>query len=373
MYKDIILQRELDLECWHVLGQVAKGEKRMELMPVLMRVKQQGKTDARDIAEHLFFESEARRVVASRVLYIAQTLGLLEEQDKYFVLTADGETAIDTEQVFVPEDGVWTVWASNDPLLDGAILRVDVWREPSSIEENRKKGKDAEKKRPMKYLPHWLRGSVGLVTTPAANADGGAIRVDGFQDKGESIAYESTLKLRWNVSASTLQLVGSLNGRDVNTALPAPNLSVADVWQQLLEGEELWSQWDQSYEALRVDFESTDPSTREAMTCDLDFAKPQIRGFGDFVLCTVASVARRADTALDAQLWAQWRLQERIRDYATAQRFAQWQQEAAQPFTDEFQPRLPQRDEMANKAWHERGALPAPSVWHLVAAKDWGM
>ena len=171
MNNNIILERSVPVRCWHVLGKVAKTRKRPELMPVLLRARETGGTDARDLAEHLLFEPRSRRVVAERLLHITHTYGLVkkkehepgawsirgskdpfpltflpfpsalgrspspyegihgkEERNGVFALTEAGETAIDTGEVLVPEYGTWSILESEDPLLPFRILRIDPWR-----------------------------------------------------------------------------------------------------------------------------------------------------------------------------------------------------------------------------------------------------
>ena len=105
MNRRIILERSVTVGCWRVVGQVAKSQRRTELVPVLMRADENDGTDARDLAEHLLFESRSRRVVANRLLRIATAYGLVEESSRDFVLTEAGKRAIHTGEVFVPEDG----------------------------------------------------------------------------------------------------------------------------------------------------------------------------------------------------------------------------------------------------------------------------
>ena len=372
MSKNIILQRTIEVKCWRVIGQVAKAEKRMELISVLQRASDAGATDAEDIAKHLLFEAGSRRIVAARMLQMAQACSLLEERRGKFVLTDDGDMAIRTGRVFVPEEGAWTVWASNDPMLSGVVLRIDEWDEPSAFDEIWGGNKEDAKKRPFQKLPQWLTNTIGAVAVPSA-AGGVAIRIDELQPKGDSVPPESALKLVWDVSAGTLQLVGRLNGRDVKTALQVPDVTAAMVWRQMLEGEQYWEQWDVACDALRVEFDTTDAAEREAMTSDLVFDQPNIAGLGSFDQTTVPRIALRAAAEDDAQAWAAWRLKQRIRDYASNVRFAQWTQEAAQPFADEFNLILPNRADMACDAWSKRGDQPASGVWHLVAAEDWRM
>ena len=57
----IVLKRSVDVQCWHVQGDVGFPARREELMAVLLRVQENPLTDAGDIAEHLLFERLARR------------------------------------------------------------------------------------------------------------------------------------------------------------------------------------------------------------------------------------------------------------------------------------------------------------------------
>ncbi|MEO0603486.1 MAG: hypothetical protein AAF211_18755, partial [Myxococcota bacterium] len=148
MMHRIYLRRTVAVRCWRVVGRIAKTTKRAELRPVLLRAQEQGETDAGDIAGHLLFESRSRRVVAERLLRIAEVYGLLERNDRRYRLTDQGQEAIATAQVFVPEHGTWTVWASNDPLLATPILRVDPWSEPTAYDEVWGNERDKARERP---------------------------------------------------------------------------------------------------------------------------------------------------------------------------------------------------------------------------------
>ena len=75
--KNINVRRKIEVRSWRVIGQVVKAAKRAELMPVLLRARERGATDAGDVAGHLLFESGSRRVVAQRLLHIAERYGLL--------------------------------------------------------------------------------------------------------------------------------------------------------------------------------------------------------------------------------------------------------------------------------------------------------
>lgn len=135
MNLNITLKRKVDIQGWHVIGQIAKPRNREELDPVLLRARENNGTNSKDVAKHLLC-SPSREVVARRLLQIGVSLGLLEkERNNEYVLTGRGENAIDTGKIFVPEYGSWTLWTSNDPLLPSPILRIDEFKEEIAIKE----------------------------------------------------------------------------------------------------------------------------------------------------------------------------------------------------------------------------------------------
>jgi hypothetical protein len=365
----INLERMLPVRCWRVIGQVAKAAKRAELMPVLLRARERGETDAGDVAGHLLFESASRRVVAQRLLQIAEVYGLLEQRDRRYRLTETGETALATKQVFVPEHGTWTVWASDDPLLATRILRVEPWAEPTAYDEVWGKERDSSRERKFEKLPQWVRNAVGVVANPLTG--GASLRIDQLQADAEVAEPESTLRVAWDVSAARLRVDGALGGAHVNAVVDAPQIGAEAVWIQLLQADGLWSKWDASARALRVTFEDATPGERESLVRAVTFQRPKFASVGAFDKTTVEGVALRASSGRDADRWAAWRLKSRVTDYATEERFQQWTDAAYAPFS-EFSPGKPTRRSFANDAWKERNERPSSLAWHLVAAEDWG-
>ena len=422
----IILERSVPVRCWRVVGQVAKAEKRPELIPVLLRARETGGTDARDLAGHLLFEPQSRRVVGERLLHIAHGYGLIEtegsnrlfalteagetaidteellvpeheawnirendyplrffplrvdprkgtiayeeingaeERDGVFALTEAGETAIDTEEVLVPERGTWSIWTSDDPLLP-RILRIEPWKEPSA----RKEIFDKVSARRQVALPDWLRDVAGTPIKPAAQ--GTAVRIDELE--GQAAAVDGRLRLRWNVGEGRLQLTGTLEGKKVATELEPPSISLNQIWRTLLKEEVLLDRWDVDREILHVTFDETNETERQAMSRDLEFDSPIIPGYGEFETLTVRGVPITPVTESDAQSWANWRLQLRIRDYATSERYAAWRVEAAEPF-DQYDVELPTRSELFDEFWNPTANRPEPEAWRLAAAEDWNL
>lgn len=366
----IRLTREIRVECWRVVGQVSKAAKRNELQPILLRARELGQTDARDIAEHLLFESGSRRVIAQRLLQIAEQYGLLVQENRQYRLTESGSTALETKQIFVPEHGTWTVCVSKDPLLNSAILRVEPWRESSAYDEVRGEGRDKAPKRRFEKLPRWVRDAEGVITTPLVGST--SLRVDQLEHEGEVADAETTLQAIWDVTGARMRIEGTLGGTRVNAVVGAPEIAADAIWMQLMQAEGLWSAWDGAVAALRVGFDETIASERKSLVRSISFKRPDIESLGAFDATTVEGIALRARTAQDATRWAEWRLRERIQDYAITERFGAWTADAVKPFA-EFDPPTPTRQELAESAWRDRTDRPTPSTWHLVAAEDWSL
>ena len=371
MSRCIILERLVSVGCWRVVGQVARTRRRTELMPVLLRAREAGGTDARDLAGHLLFDSRSRRIVAERLLRIGAVYGLLDENNGVFVLTEAGKQAIDTEEVFVPEDGAWILWASDDPALPSPILRIEPWNEPSAFHEIIGMKRDGAGERRYETPPDWLRIIVGAPVTPAAG-HAEAVRIDRIEDHAEAVPAGGALRLRWNVGDRRLELAGSLEGRRVATELEAPSVPPDRVWRTLLDSAGLRDRWDEERQALRVSFDETDDAEREAMSRSLKFESPDLPGYGTFEPLTVPGVAITTESKADAQSWAQWRLNARIRDYATSERYAAWCKEAADPF-DRYGIELPTRADLARASWTPATSRPEPRAWHLAATEDWNL
>ena len=369
--KTIVLRRRIAVRCWNVIGTVAEAKKRPELMPILFRARERNRTSAKDVAEHLFFEYQSRRVVAERMLRIALNYGLLQQDEQWFSLTDAGFAALNSEQIFIPERGSWTIWACDDPLLGYPILRVDRWREPTALDDVQQgKRKEADARKFVK-VPRTLRDVTGRIASPSCG-NGGFLRVDEFDDKAEEVKSRDDLRIVWNVGERALRLEGSLGGSSVSTVLEAPDFTSEDVWLQLIEAEGLSPQWDRSRRALLVSFEETNERERESLRRDLAITTPELGSFGKFDSLTIRDVSIYANSARDAGFWADWRFRTRLCDYATRDRFDAWINEAVAPFTD-FRISIPSREDFAKHAWTQRNDRPTPMAWYLRAAEDWSL
>lgn len=373
-WQQIFLRRTIEVKCWRIIGQVKKAKKRPELLTVLQRANElRNGTDATDAAAHLLFESVSRRAVAQRMIDIAERYGLLEEREKRYFLTELGADALKAKQVFIPEHGAWTVWASKDPLLDQPILRVESWKEPTAYEEVRGKAKEAVDKRTFEFLPDWLLKHEGFVSTPLGNGGGGQVILEELEKKAEVVAdTNASLTIEWDVAGASLRVIGRVANTDIDSDIPVVKVALEAAWTSLLRGEGMDERWDADAQSLMLKFDEVEPSERESMRRDMRFTRPQFGSLGAFDSMVVHDLPLQALTETDAQSWAVWRLVQRIRDYATMSRYSSWADEAAMPFFG-FGIDLPDRDSLAEKLWEVHQDRPSSVHWNLVAAKDWGL
>ena len=369
--KDTVLERKVNVWCWNVLGEISRAIKRDELRVVLIRASEKGATDTEDVADHLLFDPRSRKMVADRLLRIATNYRLLQEDKGRFTLTDTGNAALQRGEILVPEYGPWTIWVSDDPLLQHPVLRIEPWIEPKAIDEVRQ-GKRGSDDRKFEQVPDKLRGVFGREGTPCCG-DGSVLRVEVLEDKVESRDPGADVRIVWNVDRGEVRLEGTIGGNSVNSVLDPPEITREDVLKQLLESERLWDHWDRQSSALRVGFAETSASERESLLRDLTIKSPRLRTLRAFDQSAVGDVPLLPRTASDAGEWAAWRLESRVTDYATRERFDAWVREATEPFFSAHRVSLPSRTDLASDAWTRRGAPASPTAWYLVAAEDWSL
>lgn len=359
--KEVLLERGLSVWAGNVVAQIAQAEKRAELHAIALRAKEMSGTDEGDIANHLLRgDDPTKRRMARNLLHICVQHGLMEENHGRYTLTEDGEQVAATEQVFVPAQGTWTIWASDDQLLGAPVVEVKPFVEPSAYDEVL--GKDKDREPPGSAVPPWLGQACKRTFKTAASSV--ATRLDELAQKAEAIEPDASLRLKWNIGKGELRLVGKLGERDVDAELVAPERSPEELWRELLEGAGLWDHWDDGRKALLVSFDDTLEAERLTMTRSVKIV-PRIPDYGVFDRLTL-ELPINAATPDDAQEWAEWRLVNGIDDYATEARYDEWSRKAAVPF-GHYDLDLPKRAELARK---HPGTGDVPN-WHLVAAEDW--
>jgi hypothetical protein len=375
----LILQRSVAVSCWHVKGTISRASKRDDLLPVLKRAEENDGTYGRDIANHLLGEEIGREVIGIRLLAICESLNLLEsrgdkKRPRYYI-TENGEKALASGEIMVPEDGTWKVWASNDPLLDFPILKIEPFQEETAYGEVQGRNKDEVKNRIKRFevAPAWLRKVNGIVSLPSADGST-AICIEKIESKIESVESNANLTISWQPIKRSLSLTGTIANLNINATPTAPHVDFDSVWQELLENEFLWDDWDLEKNRLHVRFSDTLEQERSSKQRRLELKKPHFQKYGSFETShRVTDIFPKSQE--DAQSWAVWSLLNQVSKYATENEYGSWYINAKKPFENYSEGiNLPERRELASRAWAQRSKNNHISkIWHLIAAEDWGI
>ena len=365
MIPDFTLTRSIEIRVTRFAGEVSKEEKRPELMPFLMMARDHGAISAVSAAGHLLGASEGRRPIAKRLLEQLERSGALEAQgNREWKLTEAGQEALEKEAVFIGETGSWEIWHTSDQLLPHGLIQLQAYAEPKAFEEIRR---DAPKRNAGR--PHLTLDVLkGLPLKPIM--DGARRRIDALPDKVEILENKSGT-LSWEVAKGRLTFTVDEKSFD----LPAPRLSHAAAFEELLINKGMIADWDTERQMLRSGFADLSEADRRRMCVDINFTDPvRLCDYGNFDQTTVSGIEINARTRPDAKAWAEWRLQDGINEIACSRRFAEWREQAAAPFSAFMPLNLPDRADLAARTRPTETGSPRSAVnWNLTAAEDWNL
>lgn len=368
MKNDLILERTVQLETWVISATILKAEKRPEYDLVLKCVRD-GFCTEEQVAQHLLFDDRARLGIAQRMLSSALDLKLVYKKSGKFSLTDEGHEAIQRKRVFVPEEGVWKITFTNDPLLPFPIIAFEKHREPEAREEAMHRNKDVTDKRVanLKKIPSWIKKRVqNEIGQPCMGGE--LINIDEIKSKGEHVDNTLNLSVKWNVTKSSLML--HQDNKEVGQ-FKAPERDIETVWYELLSGSRRIDSWRSDTSEFEEYFENIPSTSKSTMRISLEFPRPFLDGLQRFNTVTAKGVRLRPKTEECAQQWSEWLLLSYVDNYATTEKFETWLQKARQPFHD-FDINLPSRDELAESVITEQKSR-SKRDWHIVAASDWGL
>lgn len=405
---EIKLQRPLKIQRFRVKGTIEKAEKRPEIHSILLLAQEQyGVVSARDVVEKLL--GGRPETVGRRLLALCADYGLLakEKQGNDFALTSKGTTAISQQKIFVPEQGTWELWVTNDSLLPTALLKVEAFKEPSIIEEKRNK----DKPRKLASLPAWLPSHlIGKTLSPLV-ADNHQYRFIELSEKGEFVTdVKANVKAIWITPESaktSLRFEGSVDGKKLDYSYQIlPKLAFSEIWKQMLKQQgwlqnnhsgEYWDfaqpkqtfsevldqmlkqqgglqnnqsskNWDFTQQALRIPCKNLSETEQSTFLKDYKLSKPVISGFGDFDDTLIENIPIMPKDENAAGSWGFWLLEQKVNDYMLSGQLEKQQQNisALKQFA-EFDLIFPEQKEFAQELHNSN----PKAYWHLQAPLDW--
>lgn len=372
----VVLHRSVVVQRFDLVATIAREERRPELSPVLewVRTRSEARRDLnpKDLASELLGRGAGMVTVAKRLLHICRSLRLVD--DKLTGLTEDGQRALTSGGVFRPENGEWTIWACEDPLLAFPIIAISPKDAHTNGGDRRERRRDGPKPR-SKPMPGWVLWAQGQAAPMLA--DGRVARFDDISAPAIESSVEEYLDLRWTPGGTPEVSVKGAFGpwKRVDEIVEADELPSRDaVWLELLRGRRMDHAWDAHRGALRIPFEAaTTEDERLNMRTSLTFTQPVLERWGAFDDLTVDSISLCPDSNESATKWARYQLKAQIEGVQTTREFSALTDRVRAQFHG-WSVRTPDREELAAElAGGDKDGRRDRRYWALQAALDWSL
>ena len=279
-----------------------------------------------------------------------------------------GDHVAETDEVPVPEQGVYAIWAATHPLLGNRVLhmrRLASQRDqrfdeivPLPFELDRDLPMQSLKDRSRRFLLRDLRPNHGVA---------GCIRRP----------CNSDLSIRWIWDMDSASDRWELDGRLDAGSLPDPiqheaesaNAEVRALFASLADGElRSIGTWDRLGRTLSVSFEDLDSDAVETFRLGTQLQRVQVRGYGIFDQIHIEEIPLVPASDRDAQEWSVARLASKLVEtgYRTREDVRRlWAERVEDTPLEPFGPALPSHTEMLEAAADNLAAY-----WSLAAPVD---
>lgn len=351
--KPIHLKRTISVHTFDTQATVAIARHRPEWLAVVRLAKDFGGEVTADQISH---ELLAGLPVGQKVIQRCDALGLLQANpDKSSArITPLGESSLERDQVFVPEQRLWRFYYAADPLLRQPLLHVEPLESGSASDERRElqEARRAGSQRLVEAdnCPELIRNNCErLVSSAVAGGSGFIIKQIAQSGHGNQVG-QVVLHLQWAAddSSPSVHLTGSVPAPETAKAeMKAANplridhrftpqlestfgesrLTFDSLWIQLAAyatelAPNLLGRWRANAKRLVLprSFSPTDETALRRFTQDLVVPEiptdlfPNLGAFDSTVLKQLDLVPASDE---DAQSWASWLLRDGINEYVT--------------------------------------------------------
>lgn len=362
------LRRDVSVIRYEAFAEMAWLERRLELGTICALARDSERTITSAVVEQALPGVED--VGAANLTRWCAQMGLC---DRSGALSALGEDAAETNEVPIPEQGVYSFWVVSDPLLGSRALHVE--RLASSAD-----GRFADIA-PITVQPDAGKPFVSLAdgrtrflvrSFPSNHGTPGGIQ------RPTSAQCRVRWLLDWELERTEFRLEGTIDtasgGRAIQHIAERVELDLwglMDSWAMgPLRAHGYWSARDRS---LSVPFDSVReaPQDQESFTQSLDLGEVEVLNFGPWIAGRLADVPIGPESAASAQDWAISRADRRIRDDDARRTRIDVRRLFVEVTEDtplaSFGPTLPRHDELLEKYADE------PEIyWRLACPVDLG-
>jgi len=368
---ELVFQRRLNIQCYRILAEVARTQKRDELHAVLLLAQERRHVSAKMVADELL--GNRPETVGKRLIQICIRHNLLVEQEhNNYILTEMGKTALEKEKIFIPERGTWEIWVTDDPLWASALIQIKPFNEPPAFKETGrdKKTELEERGKNMQNLPKWLVEKLqGQIITPLADRKAD-YRFDELAKKGEKVVtpdanITATLTIPQFCETSDLRFTGKLVDKQYHYQ-EQHTMTFELAWHQILEQQSWLTRWRTQQEVLDVSYQDLSEQERAHFLKNYPIQTPYLTDLDKFDDTIIDNVPIAPATQPDANHWAHWLLERDTNRYALKGDFETMQNQVTKYFPD-YEITFPDQSEFAQQL---RQTNPR-AYWYLQAPLDW--
>lgn len=362
-----VLSQELDIKRVAVFAEMAWLQERPELGLICQSALNRGDVTLSVIHEVL---PGLRDIGGKNILSYLKALGLIDERG---YLTDLGVTAAKSNEVPVPEQGVYEFWLSEHPLMGCRILAI---QRLASTKDSHSSPSPLPMKPPQNEIFTSLvdpQERFVLRDFPTNNGQVGCLE--------KTSSSDCTLKWTLNFSESSdeWRLVGEIDvpktkGNQKHQSIQhSPESIGLDLWKLL----EDWGRgplgtvgrWDTKERRLRVSFESVKDDELDSFKRRVELSNVEVSGKGRFAQAVLEDIPTGPTDKADAQKWAMKRFERTLSSHSqyrtrtqVRELFAQLVEETP---LESFAPMLPTHKELLSNSKKE-----PETYWALAAPVD---
>lgn len=365
---EIKLNRKLPLEKYYIVGEIGFKETREEIISYLLVAKQYNNyMSAENIGRDLL--NDDNPAIGKRIINLCQYLGLIND-DQY--LTSTGLEAIDNKAVLIPEEGVYEIIITTDPLYSETLIELkrsenkDFYAELKEIKnqynEKMKVSKDTKIKSLdlKKDLPFNVKRLIGKII----NLQDKQIKIYDIQPYCQEIKPSSKEELYLTLSLSEYkdyELIFS--GLIKNTKILKIEQNFNDLFKQLLNSESRnWIMRNTQYK-YHMKYEDLAEKELNTFNMDLWLKEPTLENLGSFRSTNVEKVPITPQTDQDAQKWVEFLVWNDITDYITEEKYNTIWQKHIQQFTGYIINRISKEDLLKSRL--KDGSNKPNQFWYI--------
>lgn len=358
---NVELIREININCWQVLGTVGLPQERKHIIFILQIAEEEGSVSMAQVNEQLL--GNGRSSIAIRLIEQCVKLNLIEEiaRDKYRI-TNIGSRTLQEKSVYVPVESSWRIWTTDEDLVSQKVLKIE-----EIIPSHTKKSQSRENDEKVTPLPKILQESrLEILSLPFGEISSCTLDLkekcipDKEQDKRGQVIVQA------NKNVQVLLQFGK-NRVCIDTLLTQKNQLI----DSLMKNSIYENTWKSDYQFLLSNFDELTDYEKANFIKHLTLDSPIHPSLGSFNQ-TQFEVQIYPHSQRDVDKWADWLLTKEISDFVLDDSYENLMEKCRAPFPRST-PRFKEISEKTSDFINSDNGQRSKQYWYLSATQDWNL